>query len=168
MKATLACTLVLLLAGCGNSLNLIDVGGPDPVASPSPTPTPSPSPSPAAAAACRPADTVRVGFFGFDCPPGFTPPSNGAGVLPLACTGAATATPKVGGQDQPGPDHERVVPTWTVEEGAGFVVLQSLDGNPFNRRIVPLAATPAGVQVTVAVEVCGVRSSPGLTFRVAP
>lgn len=141
-----------------------NTNGPNPVPSASASPSPSPS---ASAAACRPADSVRVGFFGFDCPTGVTPPSNGAGVLPLSCTGAATATPKVGGSDQPSIDHERVVPVWTVTAGSGFVSLQSLDDNPFNRRIVPLAVTPAGVEVTVSAEVCGVRSA-GLTFRVTP
>lgn len=149
-----------LLGGCQFAWQQ-STNGATPLPSPSPTPSPSPS---ASAAACKPADTVRVGFFGFDCSPGVTPPSNGAGVLPLGCTGAITATPKVGGDDQPSRDHEGVQPAWRVASGDGFVSLVSLDENPFNRRAVPLAVTPAGAVVSVEASVCGVTGA--MTFRV--
>jgi hypothetical protein len=139
-----------------------NTNGPNPVPSASASPSPSPS---ASAAACRPADTVRVGFFGFDCAPGVTPPSNGGGVLPLGCTGALTATPKVGGEDQQGRDHEGVIPAWRVASGDGFVSLVSRD-QPFNRTAVPLAVSPAGTVVVVEATVCGVAGT--TTFRVTP
>lgn len=82
---------------------------------------------------------VWVGFFALECSPGTTAPDLGNNVLPLACDGYVTATPKLQNRrDVPSWIHGSDV-TWHVRDGAELI---SVDpdwryGNEFNRVLRP-------------------------------
>ncbi len=82
---------------------------------------------------------VWVGFFSLECSPGTTAPDFGEKLLPLACDGYVTATPKQkNGRDVPSWVHGSDV-QWHVRDGAELI---SVDpdwrfGNEFNRVLRP-------------------------------
>lgn len=110
-------------------------------------------------AGCTKASSVRVGFFGFDgsCP---NPPANNAGILPVGCTGSATATPKLAnGEDQPDALHAGVTAKWSVFDNTGYATVIDSSDTSFNKLFHGIAATPTGRPVRVEVDVCGVVGS---------
>jgi hypothetical protein len=98
-------------------------------------------------------DHVRVGFFGFRCDDGVTPPRNAEGKLPLGCVGNVTATPKRrDGRDVDSRIHgDRIDWRFVNEEQA--VRLSDFPGIAFNKQIdalqpghFTLCATVKGVE----------------------
>ena len=84
-------------------------------------------------------DHVRVGFFGFRCADGITPPRNGDGKLPIGCSGNVTATPKnYRGEDVDARIHgDRI--EWRLEqEFPGVVRMDDFPGVDFNKTLVGL------------------------------
>lgn len=81
-------------------------------------------------------DHVRVGFFGFRCADGITPPRNGERVLPIGCSGSVTATPKnyLGEDVDPRVHGDRI--TWSLEqEYPGVVRMDDFPGVDFNKTL---------------------------------
>jgi len=94
---------------------------------------------------CRPADfpisaadrihSVRVGFYGIQCPPGVTKPPNSSGRLPEGCLGLVTATPKdkfFGDVDAR--LHGPYI-TWELIQRRGFVAMRDDESTPFNKAL---------------------------------
>ena len=94
---------------------------------------------------CRPADfplraseyinSVRVGFYGIQCPAGVQKPPNSSGRLPVGCLGLVTATPK----DESFADvdarlHGPYI-TWELEQRRGFVAMRDDANTPFNKAL---------------------------------
>lgn len=105
---------------------------PTPTATPTPTPRPTPTPTPSSNV---PIHHIRVGFFGFNCPASITPPRNGEGILPVACRGMVTASPKDSrGDDIPasvhGPDIQ-----WSLDSGGGAVTMTNSGMSTFNKNL---------------------------------
>jgi hypothetical protein len=124
----------------------------------SPAPSPSPGTGSSGGGTCVAAASVRVGFYGFNesCA---DRPRNAEGVLPVGCTGFATATPKgPDGADQPFALHSSAVPQWRVAEGAA-ALLVTVQSNPFNADIAWRSGTPAGTRARVETVVCGVTGA---------
>lgn len=98
-------------------------------------------------------DSVRVGFFGFRCDEGLTPPRNGENKLPLGCAGYVTATPKnADGRDvDPRVHGDRI--DWRLDQEDEYVRVEEYPDIPFNKKMVPvkpgrfsLCATVKGVE----------------------
>lgn len=122
-------------------------------------PAPSPSPGSGTGTCVREAiDSVRVGPFGYFCPPGVTPPRNGSGVIPANCSAIFTATPKdQQNVDVPASLHGSTI-TWAVPVGAQRVRLTDAGDQPFNKNVTPVeGAAPGDVQITATV--CGVTGT---------
>jgi hypothetical protein len=82
---------------------------------------------------------VWVGFFSLECNPGTTAPGIGDRLLPLACDGYVTATPKQkNGRDVPSWIHGNDV-VWHVRDGAELISVDTdwRYGNEFNRVLRP-------------------------------
>ncbi len=94
---------------------------------------------------CRPASfpltaaerihSVRVGFYGIQCPAGVTKPPNSSGRLPEGCLGHVTATPKdkfFGDVDARihGPYIH-----WELIQRRGFVAMRDDPNTPFNKAL---------------------------------
>lgn len=98
-------------------------------------------------------DHVRVGFFGFRCSDGITPPRNGENRLPVGCSGNVTATPKnYRGEDVDARIHgDRI--DWRLEQDhAGIVRMDDFPGVDFNKTLTGLEKG----HFTVCAEVRGV------------
>ena len=94
---------------------------------------------------CTPADfplsaadrihSVRVGFYGIQCPPGVRKPPNSSGRLPVGCLGHVTATPK----DRFFADVDARIHgpyiTWELEQRRGFVSMRDDENTPFNKAL---------------------------------
>jgi hypothetical protein len=105
-------------------------------------------------------DAVRVGFFGFRCDEGLTPPRNGENKLPLGCAGYVTATPKnaANGDVDPRVHGDRI--DWRLEQDEEYVRVEEFPDIPFNKKMVPvkpgrfsLCATVKGVEGCLHAEV---------------
>jgi hypothetical protein len=83
---------------------------------------------------------VRTHLWGYECPPGFTPPTPGERKLPIVCDGRATATPKLSnGRDVPASVHGPDV-LWDLREGQDIVTLgidPRFPDNPFDKLLMP-------------------------------
>jgi hypothetical protein len=80
-------------------------------------------------------DSVRVGFYGIQCPAGVAKPPNSSGRLPVGCLGHVTATPKdkfFGDVDAR--VHGPYV-TWELEQRRGFVAMRDDEVSPFNKAL---------------------------------
>jgi hypothetical protein len=78
-------------------------------------------------------DSVRVGFYGIQCPAGVAKPPNSSGRLPVGCFGHVTATPKdrfFGDVDAR--IHGPYI-TWELEQRRGFVAMRDDENTPFNK-----------------------------------
>jgi len=85
--------------------------------------------------------SLRVGFYGIQCPPGVTKPPNSSARLPVGCLGHVTATPKDKFfNDVDGRIHGPYI-TWELEQRRGFVAMRDDENTPFNKA---LRATGAG------------------------
>jgi hypothetical protein len=94
---------------------------------------------------------VWVGFFSLECNPGTTAPDLGDKLLPLACDGYVTATPKLQNRrDVPAWIHGQDV-TWHVRDGADLVSVEPdwRYGNEFNRVLRPKGVGYFSVCATV-------------------
>jgi hypothetical protein len=95
-----------------------------------------------------------VGFFGIRCGSGTTPPGNTKKILPLGCTGAVTATPKMADESDLPQDTPGLQIEWSLAPPDGAVVhVTDFPGQPFNKNVVPrhlgpftLCAVVNGVQ----------------------
>jgi hypothetical protein len=77
---------------------------------------------------------IRVGFFGFNCPASITPPRNGEGILPVACRGLVTATPKDSrGDDIPADVHGPNI-HWSLDAG-GSATMSDSKMSTFNKNL---------------------------------
>jgi hypothetical protein len=98
-------------------------------------------------------DKIRVGFFGFKCPDGVTPPRNGVGELPVGCEGFVTATPKdKDNKDVPSNVHGPEI-HWDLVASKTVVRMEHVEGQPFNQELFGvgpgdfrLCATVLGVE----------------------
>lgn len=83
---------------------------------------------------------VRTHLWGYECPPGYSPPSPGEQKLPVVCDGRATATPKLrDGTNVPAAIHGPDV-AWELREGHEIVTLgidPRFPDNPFNKLLMP-------------------------------
>lgn len=105
---------------------------PTPSATPTPTPRPTPTPTPTSG---PPIHHIRVGFFGFNCPASITPPRNGEGILPVACRGMVTATPKDSrGDDIPASVHGPDI-AWSFDSGGGAAKMTNSGMSTFNKNL---------------------------------
>jgi hypothetical protein len=80
-------------------------------------------------------DSLRVGFYGIQCPAGVTKPPNSSGRLPEGCLGHVTATPKdrfFGDVDAR--IHGPYI-TWELEQRRGFVAMRDDETTPFNKSL---------------------------------
>ena len=78
-------------------------------------------------------DSIRVAFFGFDCPKGMEVPKNGAGQLPVGCAGFVTATPKTKDNKDVDPRVHGPDIQWIHWEGHEQVKVEDFPGVPFNK-----------------------------------
>ena len=79
--------------------------------------------------------SLRVGFYGIQCPPGVTKPPNSSGRLPEGCLGHVTATPKDKFfNDVDGRAHGPYI-TWELEQRRGFVAMRDDESTPFNKSL---------------------------------
>lgn len=137
-RAWFMCLLVVLAAflaaSCDNLLSPSQNVNVDVITNPSPAPTPPPATPPPAASGLTPPASVRVGFFGGSCPNGRAFPPNGAGTVPVGCTGFATATPKrADGTDQTPAEHGPAI-VWSLTEGSAVVTVVSTN-EAFNKDV---------------------------------
>jgi hypothetical protein len=80
-------------------------------------------------------DHIRVGFYGFRCPPGIVPPAPPLGLLLLGCEGLATATPKDrANKDIPAYVHGTEI-AWNVRLGDDLIAVYDFPDQPFNKVI---------------------------------
>ena len=80
-------------------------------------------------------DSVRVGFYGIQCPAGVAKPPNSSGRLPVGCLGHVTATPKDKFfNDVDGRVHGPYI-TWELEQRRGFVAMRDDEVSPFNKSL---------------------------------
>jgi hypothetical protein len=107
---------------------------------------------------CRPADfplsaadrfdSVRVGFYGIECPPGIRKPPNSSGRLPLGCLGHVTATPKDRNfGDVDARVHGPYV-TWELTQ-RGYVAMRDDENTPFNKNLRALGTGTFSLCATV-------------------
>ena len=154
-SSAVAAVAAVLWAGaaCSRSSPAAAPVAPDPpAATPPPSPTPSPSPSPLSPASQIAA--VRVGFFGIRCGGGRTPPGNTKKILPLGCTGAVTATPKLADETDLPHDTPDLEIAWSLSPPGDVIVrVTDFPGQPFNKNVAPrgvgafsLCAVVSGVQ----------------------
>ena len=79
--------------------------------------------------------SLRVGFYGIQCPPGVTKPPNSSGRLPEGCLGHVTATPKDKFfNDVDGRAHGPYI-TWELIQRRGFVAMRDDESTPFNKSL---------------------------------
>ena len=94
---------------------------------------------------CRPASfpltaaerihSLRVGFYGIQCPPGVTKPPNSSGRLPEGCLGHVTASPKDKfSNDVDARAHGPYI-TWDLIQRRGFVAMRDDESTPFNKSL---------------------------------
>lgn len=80
-------------------------------------------------------NSLRVAFFAIECPPGRTPPPNGAKLLPLECAGFVTATPKdIQGRDVDQRLHGSAI-EWYLRDGENVVRVEDFRDVPFNKYV---------------------------------
>ena len=80
-------------------------------------------------------DSLRVGFYRIQCPPGVTKPPNSSGRLPEGCLGNVTATPKDKFfNDVDARIHGPYI-TWELEQRRGFVAMRDDENTPFNKAL---------------------------------
>lgn len=119
---------------------------------------------------CRPADfpltaaeqihSIRVGFYGIQCPAGVQRPPNSAGRLPVGCLGHVTATPK----DEFFGDIDARIHgpyiTWELTQRREYVTMRGDENTEFNQALravragdFELCATVQGVRGCMAATV---------------
>jgi hypothetical protein len=80
-------------------------------------------------------DSLRVGFYGIQCPAGVRKPANSSGRLPVGCLGHVTATPK----DKHFGDVDARIHgpyvTWELEQRREFVTMRGDEDTPFNKAL---------------------------------
>jgi hypothetical protein len=80
-------------------------------------------------------DSVRVGFYGIQCPAGVAKPPNSSGRLPVGCLGHVTATPKDKFfNDVDARIHGPYI-TWELEQRRGFVAMRDDEVSAFNKAL---------------------------------
>jgi hypothetical protein len=94
---------------------------------------------------CRPADfplsaadridTIRVGFYGIDCPAGVRKPPNSANRLPVGCLGHVTASPKDRFFNDVDVRAHGPYITWDLEQRRAFVGMRDDDVSLFNKNL---------------------------------
>ena len=90
-----------------------------------------------------------MAFFGVDCKNGKPEPNNGAGLLPVGCKGALTATPKyANGDDVPASIHGPNI-EWELESGAGVVQVKDSKMSIFNKDLIGLKVGTFSLCATV-------------------
>ena len=93
--------------------------------------------------------SIRVGFYGIQCPPGVTKPPNSSGRLPEGCLGHVTATPKDKFfNDVDGRAHGPYI-TWELIQRRGFVAMRDDESTPFNKSLRAQGAGPFALCATV-------------------
>ena len=109
---------------------------------------------------CRPASfplsaadrihSIRVGFYGIQCPAGVTKPPNSSGRLPVGCLGLVTATPKDKfSNDVDARVHGPYI-TWELEQRRGIVAMRDSETTPFNKAL--RAADPGNFALCATVQ----------------
>jgi hypothetical protein len=79
--------------------------------------------------------SIRVGFYGIQCPPGVRKPPNSSGRLPLGCLGLVTATPKDRFfNDVDGRVHGPYI-EWDLQQRRGVVGMRDSETTPFNKAL---------------------------------
>ena len=109
---------------------------------------------------CRPADfpisaadridSVRVGFYGIDCPAGVTKPPNSSGRFPVGCLGHVTATPKDRFFNDVDPRAHGPYITWELEQRRAFVGMRDDEVTPFNKNL--RAAEPGSFALCATIQ----------------
>lgn len=94
---------------------------------------------------CRPADfpltaaeyidSVRVGFYGIQCPRGVTKPPNSSGRLPVGCLGHVTATPKDEFFHDVNARLHGPYITWDLQQRRPHVSMRDDENTPFNKAL---------------------------------
>ena len=80
-------------------------------------------------------DSIRVGFYGIQCPAGVQKPPNSSGRLPVGCLGHVTATPKDKFfNDVDARAHGPYI-TWELRQRRGFVAMRDDELTPFNKAL---------------------------------
>ena len=105
-------------------------------------------------------DSVRVGFYGIQCPAGVRKPPNSSGRLPIGCLGHVTATPKDKFfNDVDARVHGPYV-TWELRQRRGYVAMRDDESTPWNKSLraqgtgtFELCATVQGLTGCLAGEV---------------
>jgi hypothetical protein len=95
--------------------------------------------------------SIRVAFYGIQCPDGRTPPDNAEKILPIGCTGTATATPKDrNNRDVDAKIHGSEI-FWQLQQGEGEnnVRISDFPGQPFNKFVDGLAEGYFGLCASV-------------------
>lgn len=110
-------------------------------------------------ATCRPASfpleakdrfaSVRVGFYGIDCPAGVRKPRNSEGRLPVGCLGHVTATPKDRFFDDVDPRIHGPYITWDLEQRREFVTVRDIPDIDFNKAVRGVRPGPFRLCATV-------------------
>ena len=94
-------------------------------------------------------DSLRVGFYGIQCPPGVTKPPNSSGRLPEGCLGHVTATPKDKFfNDVDARAHGPYI-TWELIQRRGFVAMRDDETTPFNKSLRAQGTGPFMLCATV-------------------
>jgi hypothetical protein len=84
-----------------------------------------------------------VAFFGIRCGGGRTPPGNTRKILPLGCTGAATATPKMADESDLPHDTPGLQIEWSLQPpGNAIVKVTDYPGQPFNKNVIARGVGP--------------------------
>ena len=79
--------------------------------------------------------SIRVGFYGIQCPAGVQKPPNSSGRLPLGCLGLVTATPKDKfSNDVDGRVHGPYI-DWDLQQRRGVVGMRDSETTPFNKAL---------------------------------
>ena len=108
---------------------------------------------------CRPADfpitagdrinSIRVGFYGIECPAGVRKPPNSSGRFPEGCLGHVTATPKDKFFDDVDARAHGPYITWNLIQRKGFVAMRDDEVSAFNKHLRAQGTGPFQLCATI-------------------